>query len=210
MIGTIRKHSGVLWSVIITATIISFIFWGASSSRLVNGGSGVSNLGTVYGHKVTPDQYQRAKRDFFISYYMRSGTWPDRTAMTANQLEQQVYLNIMFLQKAEQLGIHVSEDAVAAAASTRLASIARNGQPIPLDSLIQQALGPAGFNAADFESYIRHDLMIQQLVQAVGLSGNLITPQEIARVTEGYRRTAGYSLAALERGVSLLEEPFPA
>jgi hypothetical protein len=39
---------------------------------------------------------------------------------------------------------------------------------------------------------------------------DVITPEEIARVTEGYRRTAGFSLAALERGVSLLEEPFPA
>ena len=39
---------------------------------------------------------------------------------------------------------------------------------------------------------------------------DVITPAEIARVTEDYRRTAGFSLAALQRGVSLLEEPFPA
>ena len=38
----------------------------------------------------------------------------------------------------------------------------------------------------------------------------VITPAEIACVTEDYRRTAGFSLAALQRGVSLLDEPFPA
>lgn len=38
---------------------------------------------------------------------------------------------------------------------------------------------------------------------------DVITPAEIAEVTEDYRRTAGFSLAALERGMSLLEEPFP-
>lgn len=38
---------------------------------------------------------------------------------------------------------------------------------------------------------------------------DVITPEEIARVTEDYRRTAGFSLAGLRRGASLLEEPFP-
>jgi 2-polyprenyl-6-methoxyphenol hydroxylase-like FAD-dependent oxidoreductase len=36
---------------------------------------------------------------------------------------------------------------------------------------------------------------------------DVITPEEIARVTEDYRRTAGFSLAALQQGVSLLDEP---
>ena len=37
----------------------------------------------------------------------------------------------------------------------------------------------------------------------------VIRPEEIASVTEDYRRTAGFYPAALQRGVSLLEEPFP-
>ena len=38
---------------------------------------------------------------------------------------------------------------------------------------------------------------------------DVITAEEIARVTEDYRRTAGFSLAALQRGVSLLDKPLP-
>jgi 2-polyprenyl-6-methoxyphenol hydroxylase-like FAD-dependent oxidoreductase len=38
---------------------------------------------------------------------------------------------------------------------------------------------------------------------------DVISPAEIARVTEEYRRTAGFSLAALQHGVSLLEHPCP-
>ena len=38
---------------------------------------------------------------------------------------------------------------------------------------------------------------------------DVITSEEIARVTEDYRRTAGFSLASLQRGASLLDEPFP-
>jgi 2-polyprenyl-6-methoxyphenol hydroxylase-like FAD-dependent oxidoreductase len=37
----------------------------------------------------------------------------------------------------------------------------------------------------------------------------VITPDEIAQVTEDYRRTAGFSLAALQHGASLLEQPCP-
>jgi 2-polyprenyl-6-methoxyphenol hydroxylase-like FAD-dependent oxidoreductase len=37
---------------------------------------------------------------------------------------------------------------------------------------------------------------------------DVISPDEIARVTEEYRRTAGFALAALRHGTSLLEEPY--
>jgi 2-polyprenyl-6-methoxyphenol hydroxylase-like FAD-dependent oxidoreductase len=39
---------------------------------------------------------------------------------------------------------------------------------------------------------------------------DVITPEEIAAVTEEYRRTAGFSLAALQRGTSVLDDPSPA
>ncbi len=37
---------------------------------------------------------------------------------------------------------------------------------------------------------------------------DVITPEEIAEVTERYRTTAGFSLTALERGTSLVEDPY--
>ena len=38
---------------------------------------------------------------------------------------------------------------------------------------------------------------------------DVITPEEIAEVTERYRTTAGFSLSALQRGTSLVEDPYP-
>ena len=37
---------------------------------------------------------------------------------------------------------------------------------------------------------------------------DVITEAEIDEVTEAYRRTAGFALAALQRGTSLLDEPY--
>jgi 2-polyprenyl-6-methoxyphenol hydroxylase-like FAD-dependent oxidoreductase len=39
--------------------------------------------------------------------------------------------------------------------------------------------------------------------------GEVITPEEILEVTDGYRATAGFSRAALQRGTSLLDDPYP-
>jgi len=177
MIGTIRKHSNWLWYPIIIATIITFVLWGASQALFGTRGSG-GNLGLVYGKKVTPEQYLSAKKDFYLSYWFSSGRWPDDAAMAPTEVEQQIYLSLMLTQKAQQLGIHVSDDAAAASAAERLAALGRNGQTVSLDALVDQALAPKGFTSADFENYIRHDLMIHQLVQSMGLSGELITPQE--------------------------------
>jgi 2-polyprenyl-6-methoxyphenol hydroxylase-like FAD-dependent oxidoreductase len=38
--------------------------------------------------------------------------------------------------------------------------------------------------------------------------GDVISPEEIARATEDYRRTAGFALASLQRGTTLLHEPY--
>jgi 5-methylphenazine-1-carboxylate 1-monooxygenase len=38
---------------------------------------------------------------------------------------------------------------------------------------------------------------------------DVITAEEIAEVTENYRTTAGFSLAALQRGTSLIDDPYP-
>jgi 5-methylphenazine-1-carboxylate 1-monooxygenase len=38
---------------------------------------------------------------------------------------------------------------------------------------------------------------------------DVITAEEIAEVTENYRATAGFSLAALRRGTSLMDDPYP-
>jgi hypothetical protein len=38
---------------------------------------------------------------------------------------------------------------------------------------------------------------------------DVITAEEIAEVTENYRATAGFSLAALQRGTSFIDDPYP-
>ncbi|MGA2281932.1 MAG: SurA N-terminal domain-containing protein [Verrucomicrobiota bacterium] len=184
MIGTIRKHSGWLWFVIIAATVISFIYWGAGPSRMGGGGGGriaSVDLGSLYGHKVTQQAFIDARNNFNLFHWFRSGEWPEKNPnFSESELDREVYIRLMLVQKADDLGIYVGDDEVVTVANEMLRSLGRNGQTVPLSEFVRQVLQPKGLTAQDFENFVRQSLVLEQLQQAIGLTGELITPQEAA------------------------------
>ncbi len=180
-----RKHSWIL-IVTLTLTIGSFVlFMGMGPSRSGGGGrSGGGEYGPIYGHSINADAYAQAQREFYVSYWMQNGEWPDKSpSITPSQIQQQVYSFLLFQLKAKDLGIYVGNDAVVSAASDLLRSPTLmqkfgTSEPVPPAQFVQQVLAPEGLTAADFESAIRSRLEISQLVDVLGLPGALITPQE--------------------------------
>ena len=182
MIGTIRKHSKWLWWVIAALTVISFLYWGASVPTRNGGGiGGGAGFGSLYGHKITQQDYLNARNEFYLFYWMRNREWPERNSnIKEKDLEQQIYLRMMLTKKAEALGIHVSDEAAAANADGILRMVGRNGQSVPIASFVKQVLAPEGLNTDDFERFSRDDIVVQQLIQTLGLGGSLVTTQEAA------------------------------
>jgi hypothetical protein len=181
MIGTIRKHSKWLWWVIAGLTIISFIWWNAAPASRNGGVGGSAGYGTLYGHKITQQEYINARNEFYLFYWIRNHDWPDRNPNIKEQdLEEQIYLRLMLTQKADALGIYVGDKAAADAASEMLLSLGRNGQSVPFQAFVKSVLTQKGLTADDFERFARDDVVIQQLIQTLGLTGSLITPQEAA------------------------------
>ena len=186
MIGTIRKHSKWLWWIIAGLTIISFIWWNAAPASRNGGVGGSGGFGTLYGHKITQQDYINARNEFYLSYWFQNNEWPDRNPnIKEKDLEEQIYLRLMLTQKADALGIYVSDEAAAVAADSRLRSLGRNGQSVPFQAFVKQVLTQKELTADDFERFARHDIVIQQLVRTFGLTGSLITPQE---AVAAYRR----------------------
>ena len=121
MIGTIRKHSSWLWFVIIAATIISFLWWGASPATRGGRGGRVGNFGSLYGQEITPENYEQAKREFFMFYWLHYGEWPNKRAgVSAADIDRETYIRLLISAKAQTLGIHVNDDAMATAAAELL------------------------------------------------------------------------------------------
>jgi hypothetical protein len=195
MIGTIRKHSSWLWLIIITATILSFVVFFSPSQRIGGGSGGGENLGSIYGEKITAEDYLNAKHEVELFYLFRYGIWPEKDPQfTAESMEREIYIRLLLMRKAGALGIYIGDDQVVAAADAMLNSpgLARalgvNGQSIPLDVFVKQVLPTENLTAADFESYARSELAVQQLAQTMGLTGRLVTPQEAADVYQREHR----------------------
>jgi hypothetical protein len=180
MIGSIRKHSAWLWWVIAGLTIISFVvFMGSGPAR--NGGSSraVGDYGTIYGHAVTATEFARAQREFYLYYWMRNGQWPNKGAgVSADEMERETYIRLLLSQKAAKLGIVISEDSLVTAASEFLRSLGRNGQSVPMDKFAEQVLTPEGLTVTDLQNFLRDELVVQQMIQSLGLAGALVTPQD--------------------------------
>jgi hypothetical protein len=186
MIGTIRKHSKWLWVVIITVTIITFVFWMNPGGRNAGGGGATGNYGSIDGQKVAADAFWAAKNEVNLYYWFRTLRWPDRDPnFSERDWQIEIYRRLFLIYEGEKLGIHVGDDAVATAAREILSSptlereFGLNGEGVPLDAFVKNVLQPKGLTAGDFENFVRHELVMDQVRQAMGLAGALVTPQEI-------------------------------
>jgi hypothetical protein len=184
MIGTIRKHSKVLWWVVIVVIIIAFVLWDIGSNRM-GGQSGPGNYGVMNGKVITPSQFNEARREVELFHYFATGAFPGGERTIPNfSVERETFNRLLVLQKLNEMGIHASDDAVAKAANERLRQI-NQGNPVPLGAFESEVLSRARLTLGDFERFIRNELGIQQLIAVVGAGGDLATPQEIEAL---YRR----------------------
>jgi hypothetical protein len=185
MIGTIRKHSKWLWWSIIPLTILSFVvYMGSGPSR--NGGDRASgDFGSLYGQKITQEAFRNAQAEVYLDYLFRTGGWPNENPnVSEKELMEQIYIRLMLVQKAGDLGVYVGDDAVVTAANGYLRLFDRSGEPMRLDQFAKQILQRGQLTTEDFKNYIRHNLAIEQLRKTMGLTGELVTPQEAAAVYE--------------------------
>ena len=179
MIGTIRKHQTWLWAVIITLTIISFVVFFSPYSRMNSARRGPVNLGSINGEPISEEDFINARSEVYLRTFFMTGNWPDEEAKkTGGQIERDTYQWLLLIQKQRQLGIHVSTDVVAQAARAMTSQFQRSGITSP-EMFIQQVLQPRGFQLGDLERFVRHYVGVQELINTVGLSGKLVTPQEV-------------------------------
>jgi hypothetical protein len=167
MIGTIRKHQTWLWTVIIAAIIIAFVWYFSPYTKMNGPDRRRADHGSINGIPITEEEFVQAVRETNLRYFfMSGGRWPtDPEAMG-----REAYPWLLLIQKQEQMGIHLNTDAVADAARNLLAQLQRSGTSP--EAFLRQV------RHEDFERYVQHAIGLQELIGVFGLGGRLLTPQE--------------------------------
>jgi hypothetical protein len=185
MFGTIRKHQSGLWIVIIAVTILGMLVW-TNQSGSNRGAAG--NFGSIDNKAITATEMNQARKDVMLMYLLQTHPhqWPDASGA---DLERQEYQQIYVLRKMAEYNIHADADAAARLANLIIGQWDQ-GQAISMDELLK-ILKSKELNAEDLEHYLENDVAFKQLQAVVGLSGKVVTPDEIKSLyTQNYEELA--------------------
>lgn len=179
MFGTIRKHQNWLWAVIITVIIISFVIY-FSPYQKMHRESGEARLGSINGEKISAEQFVRAQRDVYLRFFVMTGRWPDNeeARRLGFDLERETYQWLLLQQKADQLNIVPGHQTVEEQALRMIEPLRQVGVGSP-KVFFEQVLPAKGFTAEDYERFVVNFIRVQELIATVGMSGKLVTPDEI-------------------------------
>ena len=177
MIGTIRKHSTWLWSIIIVVTVFAFVIWGTNPGQ--QGGGPRAALGLIDGQPVTEEAFLAAQRVVLMRFFLRTGQMPDAEAERMGfNLQRETYSTLLLQQKLQDMNIHTGAEAKGVLAANILRSVQSQGIN-SLARLEEALLQPQGLSLADLDRFIEHELGVQQLLTLEGATGQFITPQQI-------------------------------
>jgi hypothetical protein len=178
MFGTIRKHQQWLWVVIITAVIISFVVYFSPNQGGGNGSLGNQKIGTIDGQAVEDQQVRSALSQAKLSGFLRYGEafQSGRAEQMGFNLKQETMQRLFLGMRLKEAGIQVSDDAVAAWIREYLKD-PKTGV-VNFDAFLKNALQPSGFSESEFFEFVRYEVGMQELERVVGITGQLVTPQE--------------------------------
>ncbi len=175
MFGTIRKHQKWLWAVIITLTIVSFVIYFGPQSR-VDSRARSTNHGSINGQKITDQDFVNAWREIHLHHFVTRGVWPEEDKRSNFEPDRETYEWLLIVEKQRELGIHVGDEAAQNMARQMIQAFQRSGLSSP--QLFFDNLAKRGYQVDDFERFVRHFVGLQELRDTVGLSGELIPPDQ--------------------------------
>lgn len=179
MIGTIRKHSAVLWWVIVVAVIVSFVVWiGPAGTALGGRNTGQGEYGDVDGRPVKQAAIQDAYRQAQLRERLQrsQGSMPDEARV--QMAGQMVFADM----KMASMGVVVSDEALAAYIRERYRDPA-TGQS-RYATLVGE-LTAMGAREEDMLSMERRGIGQSVLADVLSIPEALITPRE---AEQDYRR----------------------
>lgn len=181
MFDSIRRHQKWLWIVIMTVTIISFVAF-FSPTQQTGGGfrvSGSDKVGTIDGEPLSRDEFINAYREAELRYLFSRNEWPRNNQMATALLEQETRTRLLLIKRLQDLDFKISEAATAKWIIESFTDPETKSFRKDAYDQFKAGLPIQGLSIRDFERFVRHEIGIQHLISVAGVSGRLVTPQEV-------------------------------
>ena len=180
MFATSRKHQQWLFLLICGVVIISFVVFFSPDVGVGSGPSGPDNFGVIDGEPVTRAEFNQARDEEAIEYFLNWGEWPSsgssrvpdfvRTNFTRNVLERMVALK-----KLKSLGIEVGDEAVVSRLRLMMRDPDGAYDPAIYQGFLTNGLRRVGLGKDDLFRFVRHEAAMEQLRETVAVGGQLVT-----------------------------------
>jgi hypothetical protein len=171
MIGSIRKHSAVLWWIIVIAVIVSFVVWFAPNQpSLTSLSKGAGEFGSLYGRGIKPDEARAAFRQARLYIETRGGRG------FGEEAERRVaYQFLLFDDQLQRLQIKPGPVQVAAFVKERMPE-SQSG--VSAYDQTVEFLKAKGFTEAEYIEVLRREVGQRQLAELMEIPSQLLPPRE--------------------------------
>lgn len=160
------------------------VFFTPEGGGYSGGGSGNIDYGAIYGEPIGEEEYRQAYEGASLAYFIRFGRFPDSNASRFGfDLESETLNRVFISRQVEAYGIEVDDASVA----KRIAFVFSDGEgnfnrEFYQENFLKGALPQIRMTEADFYDFMRQEVASQHLATVVGMTGQLVAPEEAERL----------------------------
>jgi hypothetical protein len=176
-------QSRLVWAIIIVVIVFAFVVFFTPGLTASDTRADLSP-GSLEGEDVPHEEFRRAYMHSYFGLAMMHGGGMQISTEIDRMLNDAAWKRIAMLRTARDMGFVAAESDVVGSIQQN-PNFQREGRfdPRVYQWFVEQILGPMQFTPAQFESYIREEILIQKLTSAVQ-EGVLVAPAEIERTLE--------------------------
>ncbi len=210
MISKFHKliQSKVVWYIVLGVIVIAFVGFFTPTMGNKSSKPKEQSMGTLFGEKVSQQDYRRALQNTKIGYILSTGRRLDTTREVVEALQQQAWQRLAMLYKAGEEKVIVSDQEVIT--QIQRTPIFANQNGVFNKATYQAVLGQIGLSPRQVENVFREQIVLQKLAYRP-MQAALISPTELERAYHMYtdRIVVDYALLPreqAEKGASVTRE----
>lgn len=180
-------QSRLLWGAFLVIIVFSFVIWGTKMPGAARKESEDRAEGLLNGKPVTPEEFRRAYFNSRMAIGLMLNRMPPAGAELEKELRHTTWQRLAAEREARALGLPPTTDNEVRNAIEGQPVFQQEGrfEPGRFAMFVRNTLGELGFNELQFEDYLREEILLEKLRQAVA-GTLLIAPLEVQQAVASF------------------------